>query len=256
MARHPPAAPSYAVPADFPPPPARVVRVWLLSLDAPPLPAAVLRGWLSAEEQARASRFVFPDDRARWQAGRGVLRRVLADALGREPAAVALAPGTNGRPVLAPEAAALGVGFNLSHSGDRLAIAVARATAASAAPLLGVDIEQLRPVPEMDGVAERVFTPAERQALASAAADRLVVFHRLWTRKEACLKATSAGFTLAADTFGLDADVPVQRVRLPAHDCAPAGAELTVHALPEVGECAGAVAIAGDGWTIDVHTIG
>lgn len=254
MARRPPAAPSYIVPADFPPPPPRVVRVWLASLDQPPLPAARLCNWLSAEEHARASRFVFPDDRARWQVGRGVLRLVLAQALGLEPAAIPLAQGINGRPTLDPVRAVRGVAFNLSHSGDRLAIAIAQSPTL---PLLGVDIEQLRPVPEMVGVAERVFTPAERRVLMSAGgADRILVFHRLWTRKEACLKATSAGFTLPADSFGVDSGASVQRVRLPSHDCAPGGVELTVLALPVAGDCAGAVAITGDGWSLDPCAIG
>lgn len=261
MAHRPPAAPSYAVPpADFTPPPARVVRVWLLSLDAPPVPAAQLRSWLAPEERERAARFVFPDDRARWQVARGLLRVALANALDLEPSALRLVHGVNGRPTLDTEAAARGVAFNLSHSGDRLAIAIARAPTAPvapAAPLLGVDIEQLRPVPEMIGVARRVFTPVERQALMSAGdADRVAVFHRLWTRKEACLKATGAGFTLAADGFEVDAGAAVQRVRLPSHECAPAGAELVVHALPVVGDCAGAVAVAGEGWDLDVRAIG
>lgn len=253
MARRPPATPSYAVPADFPPPPARVVRVWLLSLDAPPVPAAQLRNVLSAEERARAARFVFADDRARWEAGRGLLRLVLARALDLEPAAIRLAPGVNGRPALEADVAAHGIAFNLSHSRDRLAVAVARAPVA---PLLGVDVEELRPVPEMIGVAERVFTPAESRALLSAAdGDRVAVFHQLWTRKEACLKATGAGFTLPADSFEVDPWAVVQRVRLPSHECAPAGAELVVHALPIAGDCAGAVAIAGEGWELDVRAI-
>ena len=49
---------------------------------------------------------------------------------------VALVTGENGKPALAPSLACSGLAFNLSHAGDRLAIAVTKDLP------VGVDIEQ------------------------------------------------------------------------------------------------------------------
>ena len=70
------------------------------------------------------------------------------------------------------------------------------------------------------------------------------------------MKATGAGLSLAPRTFHVDADAPVQQVRLPAHPCAPRGLTVAVLRLPVDDGAVGAVAVAGDGWTIDARTIG
>ena len=62
---------------------------------------------------------------------------------------------------------------------------------------VGVDIERLRPLSDMDALAERVFSAAERQALAQVPADRKAeAFFAGWTRKEAYIKARGEGIGL------------------------------------------------------------
>jgi 4'-phosphopantetheinyl transferase len=239
--------------SSFPPPPTGVVRILVASLDAPPLPLDRLEACLSPDEAARMRRFAFPDLRARYAAGRGLLRHVLGAALGTAPDAVALVEDGNGRPAVAGSAP---VAFNVSHSRDVLAIALVTGAEASALPL-GVDVEHLLDVPEMPGVAERVFDDAERAELeARAGADRLATFHRLWTRKEACMKATGAGFALAPITFHVDADAAVQRVALPPHPQAPEGATVEVHDVAAGASVAAAVALGGQGWKVEVIRLG
>lgn len=232
----------------LPPPSPGTLRVWIADMDRPPVAREALEGVLDAEERARMARFVFPRDRGRFAAARGLLRLVLAEATGIAAARVPLVAGANGRLALHE-----GPAFNLSHSDARVAIAIA--TGDPALPL-GVDVEWGRPLPELDGVAERVSTPAELARLRALPEEpRLAAFHRLWTRKEACMKATGAGFALSPSTFRVDLDAPVQRVALPPHDFAPAGLELAVHDLPLDGGYAGAVAAAGGPWTVEVRVL-
>ena len=241
------------------PPPPHTVRLWLADLDAPPLPAAALAAALSAEEAARMARFAFPALRTRYAAGRGMLRTALGAALGVAPHEVPLVEGPNGRPALAASVrGGARLAFNVSHSGALVAIALAVVETDDAAPLaLGVDVEHVVDVPEMEGVAERVFDEAERAVLAGReGGERLATFHRLWTRKEACMKATGAGFTLPPHTFRVDADQPVQRVRLPAHECAPEGALLVVHDVAAGARSAGAVAVSDGARRVDVVRLG
>ena len=86
---------------------------------------------LDARESARAAAFVFPADRHRYQVAHVMLRRVLAGHLGTEPARLTFGRqrcpacgGPSGKPVLASDGP--GLSFSLAHSGDAVAIAVAR----------------------------------------------------------------------------------------------------------------------------------
>lgn len=166
------------------------VALWLWSLDPPADRAAVLARHLSAEEEARAARFLKPRDAARYRAGRGRMREILGDWTDTDPAALRFGYTRFGRPFLAG-----GPEFNLSHSGGWAALAVAvRETA------IGIDIEAFREV-EHD-VADRFFSPAERCALSALDPDRWADgFFRAWTRKEALVKAVGDGLNLPLADF-------------------------------------------------------
>jgi 4'-phosphopantetheinyl transferase len=65
------------------------------------------------------------------------------------------------------------------------------------APTVGVDIERFPPRLPLDEVMAMAATPAEhRQWEALAGAQRQHAMLRLWTRKEAMLKAFGAGLTI------------------------------------------------------------
>ena len=100
-------------------PPVGELHLWHARLDA--------RGWPSAErlpaaERERADELQRPDARRRWAASRWALRGVLGGYLGVEPAEVELRFGERGKPMLATDEP---LRFNLSHSGELAAIAVA-----------------------------------------------------------------------------------------------------------------------------------
>ncbi|HQR68933.1 MAG TPA: 4'-phosphopantetheinyl transferase superfamily protein, partial [Thermoanaerobaculia bacterium] len=78
--------------------------------------------------------------------------------------------------------------FSLSHS-DAVAV-----FAFSAVREVGIDVEHVRPVPEADSILGRWFAEAERRAwITSDRGDG--AFVRLWTRREAYLKALGVGFS-------------------------------------------------------------
>ena len=151
-----------------------VVRLWRWDLDAPGAGGEADRAVLSDRERARADRFVVAQGARRFTAGRAWMRRVLAEVVGVAPVALAIEEGDRGKPFLSG-----GPEFNLSHSG-------ALAVFALAAFPVGVDVERCRPVEP--GVADLVFTAAERAAWAGSGWAE-AVFYRGWTRKEAVLKA-------------------------------------------------------------------
>jgi 4'-phosphopantetheinyl transferase len=167
------------------------VRLWLVDLDADDTEAA--RQLLSPDEAARAQRFVFERHRHRFVAGRAALRRILADALGTTPAALAFNYNASGKPEL-DNGGSRPVRFNVSHS-DRYAL-VAVTTAAA----IGVDIEKTRPIPDVLRLAQTAFSPNELAALAALdAAAREDAFFAGWTRKEAYIKARGDSLRLLGD---------------------------------------------------------
>jgi 4'-phosphopantetheinyl transferase len=157
------------------------IDVWRIDLDRTVAAAAEL---LDAAERARAARFVFERDRARFATGRAALRAILAAYLGAEPAALAFTIGPHGKPAL-PD----GPPFSFSNSQGCGLCAVGQERP------VGVDVERLREVPDAAGVARSAFTPEERAAWQAAGAGGGAAFLRVWTRKEAALKALGLGLS-------------------------------------------------------------
>src|SRR5690348_10232023 len=87
-------------------------HVWLVDLDREP--ADAVRALLSEDESARADRYHFARDTARYVVGRAALRQILALYLRASPRELIFRYGGNGKPALAQGETALR--FNLSHS--------------------------------------------------------------------------------------------------------------------------------------------
>lgn len=191
----PPSPGALALPA------ADEVHVWTCFVSALAGQRLSLGGLLTREETEKTGRFVRADDATRHVVAHGVLRRLLAGYLGVEPAAVALTAGPFGKPALAGAAGSTGLAFNLAHSGDVVAYAVARA------PAVGIDVEADRPEIDVTALAATCFSPVERARLAAMAEEeRRDAFFRGWTRKEAYLKARGVGLGYPLDQFTVTLD--------------------------------------------------
>jgi 4'-phosphopantetheinyl transferase len=170
------------------------IDVWVVALDGPgPAAAAEV---LSADEIARAERFVFDRDRRRFAACRRALRHVLSGYTGIAPEALVFAYGRNGKPSL--DGSDDGLAFNVSHAEERAVIAV------SGAGDLGVDIECTTRTVDFEGLADRFFSPVESSELrALPASGRRQAFYNCWTRKEAYIKATGDGLACPLQSFAV-----------------------------------------------------
>lgn len=152
---------------------------------------------LTAEERARAARFLFERDRLRYVNARAAVRQILASCLGIRAAAVRLTYGEHGKPALPPGTPP--IRFNVSHSGDRALVAVALGRE------LGVDLEVVRHDLDHEGIARDYFTPGERAAIARCPGpERALAFFRCWVAKEAFLKARGVGLSAPLEAFEVD----------------------------------------------------
>lgn len=139
---------------------------------------------LSEEERGRADRYHFPRDRRRFILGRGTLRCLLGRYLDRSPVSLQFSYGPRGKPILSGTE----LSFNVSHSQDLALIACTWGRE------LGVDLEYLRPMRDLEQLSRRFFSPQEHQLICDQPTEqRLEVFFRIWTAKEACLKALGEG---------------------------------------------------------------
>lgn len=132
--------------------------------------------------------------------GRGLLKRVLAGYVGCEVAQIMLVEGPHGRPELA-SGLADGLRFNWSHSGPTVVVAV------SLRVQPGIDVEQRgrRSPHRMVAIARRFFSPREATWLATLPSDaQEQAFLRLWTAKEAVLKAHGHGLSFGLHRLELE----------------------------------------------------
>lgn len=122
----------------------------------------------------------------REEAGRAV-REIVAAYLEASPDAIRIVTGEHGKPELADGT----LRFNLSHSGDLALVAVARERD------VGVDVERIDARRDGLALAERALDADGAAAVRAApAADRAVVFHQRWVRREAVAKCAGTGLSI------------------------------------------------------------
>lgn len=163
----------------------QVVRLWAV----PPSGAnlAECEQDLSSDELERARRFRVAGAQRQYVVGRSALRRILARFIGKPATELHFKYTATGKPLLAVPAAT-DLSFNLSHSGDWVVIAVAQNRR------VGVDLELIQDRPELRQIARSFWAESEWAALERVPAQRwLHAFYRVWTRKEAVLKACGRG---------------------------------------------------------------
>ncbi|MFV2102037.1 4'-phosphopantetheinyl transferase family protein [Micromonospora sp. LOL_024] len=164
-----------------------VVHVWRIPLLGVPPGDPDPERLLDPGERRRADRLGDARLRRRYVHAHGTSRLILGGYLGLPPREVTWCRGQHGKPALAgrPE-----VKFNLSHSADLALLAITRSRET------GVDVENLaRQDPgaalPADRLAGRFYPPTEATRVGRARGPALDWWYlRLWTRKEACVKAS------------------------------------------------------------------
>jgi len=219
--------------------PENEVQLWRLDLESL---AAGEKRWqqlLSAEERARAKRFIATQVRQHFVATRGLLRILLGGYSQADPASLTFQYSAKDKPSLAHPHAESGISFNLAHSGAVALLAFARRRE------VGVDVEQVRPDVDIEGIAHRFFSPNEQKQLAAVRAeDRVEAFFRCWTRKEAYVKAKGEGLGMPLDQFDVSVAEGTGRyqVRNALLTTRPDGSEAARWSLREIGVGPGYVA--------------
>lgn len=190
---------------------ARNVHVWPVRTEASKAVAATFERVLAADERERAARFRFDHLRHSFVLAHGALRILLGRYLNTSPAGIQFKYGPKGKPALALSGS---IDFNASHSGGLAVFAFTRGCE------IGVDLEQIHPMEDMQNIADRFFCPEEAAELMSFGVNqREHAFFLCWTRKEAYIKAIGDGLSAPLNDFRvtMQPTQPARFVHL-AHD--------------------------------------
>jgi 4'-phosphopantetheinyl transferase len=138
---------------------------------------------VTAKRRERVFAYLQAEDKARCLVSGLLLRKVCGVVDDNQ-----LVFGKNGKPYLKDG----GIYFNISHSGDYVALATSEHE-------VGVDIEKVNVY--SDAVAIRCFSRAELEWMQKEGCNE--AFYFLWTAKESVMKACGLGLSLPPETFSV-----------------------------------------------------
>lgn len=172
---------------------AHVWLAWTAACDTPAL-RAYYRSLLSREETGRLERFAFDHLKLEYLVTRALCRTVLSAYSNASPQDWRFRTNRYGRPEIDADDETPPLRFNLSNASGLVACAVTRTAD------IGIDVEATDRGGETEAIADRYFAPQElREFEALATEHRRRRFFELWTLKEAYLKASGVGLSLALD---------------------------------------------------------
>jgi len=162
--------------------------VWFSRLDGPTHLCDSFRAILSDQERCQANAFRAEEHAREYILAHAALRFVLAECVDLAPSAVVFQAIPGHKPSLPAANNQRNLRFNLSHTQGAALVGV------TVGREIGVDIEHRRPITDLERLAEDVLSPQEIRLWGEQApSQRNATFYRIWTRKEAYLKATGMG---------------------------------------------------------------
>lgn len=182
----------------------RGISVALVDLSPHAEREAAALHWLDSRERIRWRRYAYNGPRRRFLLCRAALRAMLCEQLACDNEQLDFGASRYGKPFAQVDDMPAPASFNVSHSGRHGLIAISRTGR------LGVDIEERDSERDLDLLIDMVLGEQEKADLSSRqGAERTYLFFKLWTLKEALLKAVGKGFHL--DATGIEIPISVLR---------------------------------------------
>ncbi len=144
----------------------------------------LLERYIDPEERTISTRYYKQEDQKAFIARRAILRVLLSKYLSVSPFEIKFGPWKNKKPgIIQPRINP--IYFNISHSSDRLLLAIGQSE-------VGIDIEKNDQQFDFGEVVSHSFSSDECDHIHTHEQPGKL-FYRLWTRKEALIKATAKG---------------------------------------------------------------
>lgn len=151
---------------------------------------------LSPDEKIRAEQFYFEKDRIAYAFSRATLRCVLSQYIAIEPSTIKLNYTLYGKPFLDPSQNAQQLHFNVSHTHHCVVYAITKNDE------VGVDVEYVKKNIDYAAIAKHFFSSQEYALINQAhPSEKCDIFYRIWTCKEAFIKALGLGLSYTLNDF-------------------------------------------------------
>lgn len=145
---------------------------------------------LDSEEQERAQKFYFTKDKVKFIQGRYLLKSIIANYLEKDIKKIQFKYNEYGKPELISNKKSLY--FNISHSNNFMVMAFSKKDH------LGIDVEFNDQQDVSYLISSNIFTNKELSYFDNLdSQEKQVVFYKLWTSKEAYLKALGVGLSIS-----------------------------------------------------------
>ena len=156
---------------------------------------------LSTDEYERLDSITNAAAKKRFILGRSLIRYALAYYLNKPAQDIIFRYNAHGKPYQNHDRI---IAFNLSHTADQFALAI------SLIGEVGVDIEKHKLKRNIQGIANEILTADELQWFNRLSKqEQAIQFYRLWSLKEATLKAEGVGLGVSANSFGFGKSMAV-----------------------------------------------
>ena len=163
------------------------IHLWSISLDADKNLPEQCKLFLSEKEKQKIPFFKFKKVQDNFIISQGVLRYLLSRYINKAPHAISIERHKKGKPFVKD---APSLHFNMSNSGNMCVYAF------SADGEIGIDLEQIRELPDLDDLIQKNFTAKEISFITQNPKNKSMRFFRFWTFKESYLKAIGEGMRL------------------------------------------------------------
>jgi len=180
------------------------IHLWTISLDTSEDQIERLRSVLSPAEKKKATYYKFELVQHSYVVTQAVLKLLLSAYLAIEPAEVIMGVHKKGKPFLVNDAS---ICFNISNSHALCVYAFSRDAE------VGIDIEKIRDLPDIDLLIEKNLTSREKKYFQKDPDKRLTRFFQFWTFKESYLKAIGEGMRLTPENLEFSLEDGTIRLR-------------------------------------------
>ena len=154
---------------------------------------------LSETEKKRASQFKYEESKENFIICRAALRFLLSRYLKETPASIGFFQNQDGKPAITDTYHQHNLEFNISHSNEICLIAFSQNLE------LGIDVEEIRPIGELEDMAKSFLSKRELAAFNSCTPEKKPIkFFDLWSAKEALLKAIGCGLMIQPNQIEIE----------------------------------------------------
>lgn len=162
------------------------IHTWLIDASCT-VNLTEFRSVLTSVESEKACYLKTEEAQNSYISSQGSLRFLLSKYLNIPPETIRLGRHAKGKPFSEDQP---NLRFNLSNSANLVAIAFTYDSE------IGIDIEQIRPLPDLEEMIQSNFSTNEIKIIQSKPEETLKRFFRFWTLKESYLKAIGEGMRI------------------------------------------------------------